>query len=346
MGSSQKKKNEKKKDFQKAKLKVGREKAKPANFTDTSFRSKGIVLNQQSLSSARSESWQFSHSLSLLTSKSDAQRKESISYLTTAIASRPVNSPLPQPVGVILPALFPLILDGSTGVRNQLLKLLNTIPKADIEGHATSFLPYVRAGMTHLAADIRLSSVEILSWLLSVAGVEVVSCAGGWVKTLNCFLSLLGWHTEESSKWSSNRASFGKVGTEGKPMVRILQALTEFLRAGITITRETETLDGKHVSSSAGAMFPLRQVNHHLISDSSSPFAYLDLFSYVKSEEGEMYDSQEDRLNIFTQLFQKPVERGVEAARKDGGETGRASAGITRVISEAVAKNPHPSSKT
>lgn len=44
MGSSDKKKKEKKKDFQKPKLKVGKAKQKAANFTDTSFRSKGIVF--------------------------------------------------------------------------------------------------------------------------------------------------------------------------------------------------------------------------------------------------------------------------------------------------------------
>lgn len=42
MGSSTKKKKEKKKDFQKPKLKVGKAKPKASNFTDTSFRSKGI----------------------------------------------------------------------------------------------------------------------------------------------------------------------------------------------------------------------------------------------------------------------------------------------------------------
>lgn len=41
MGSSTKKKKEKQKDFQKPKLKVGKTKAKAANFTDTSFKSKG-----------------------------------------------------------------------------------------------------------------------------------------------------------------------------------------------------------------------------------------------------------------------------------------------------------------
>ena len=42
MGSSNRKKKEKKKDFQKPKLKVGKAKAKASNFTDTSFKTKGI----------------------------------------------------------------------------------------------------------------------------------------------------------------------------------------------------------------------------------------------------------------------------------------------------------------
>jgi hypothetical protein len=41
MGSSAKKKRERKKDFQKPKLKVGKPKPKAANQTDTNFRAKG-----------------------------------------------------------------------------------------------------------------------------------------------------------------------------------------------------------------------------------------------------------------------------------------------------------------
>ena len=41
MGSSAKKKKEKSKDFKKAKLRVGKARPKPNNFTDTSFKSKG-----------------------------------------------------------------------------------------------------------------------------------------------------------------------------------------------------------------------------------------------------------------------------------------------------------------
>ncbi|EFW16351.1 rRNA processing protein [Coccidioides posadasii str. Silveira] len=336
MGSSQKRKREKKKDFQKPKLKVGKEKPKASNFTDTSFKSKSIVLNQQSLSTiAPSATAQFSHSLSLLNSKSDTQRKESLANLTTAIVSRPVNSPLPQPVSVMLPSLLPLILDGSNGVRSQLLKLLRALPGTDIEGHASLLLPYIRAGMTHLAAGIRLSAIDILSWLLSVAGQEVVSCAGGWVKTLNCFLSVLGWHTEESAKWSSNRASFGKAGSDGKPIATILQTFADFLRAGICALDSTDGAEQEGDNNLSSVPFPLFHTSQHLLPTKSSAFAYLNLFGRPKDEEGEMYESREDRLRIFVERFKQPVQRGIDTAKKDGGEIGRASASISKVLKES-----------
>ncbi|EED15344.1 rRNA processing protein Ipi1, putative [Talaromyces stipitatus ATCC 10500] len=331
MGSSQKRKKEKQKDFQ--------AKAKPANFTDTSFRSKAIVLNQQSLStSAPTSSAQFSHHLSLLSSKSDIQRKESLAHLTTSVSSRPVDSPLPQPVSVMIPKLVPLLLDASNSVRAQLLKFLKTLPTGDIEAHAAQLLPYIRAGMTHLAADIRSSAVEVLGWLVETAGGEVVSCPGGWIKTLNCFLSLLGWHTEESAKWSSNRSSFGKAGSEGRPMVKALHALAEFLRAGISSDDGEAIIGNEHLPADHDTgveFFPVDlTVRQNMIPDRSAPYAYLNLFGQPRDAEGEMYESREDRLRVFGDMFRKAIERGVENARKEGGEVGRASAAVFKVLRE------------
>mgnify|MGYP001005100401 CR=1 FL=1 len=274
----------------------------------------------------------------MLSSKSDTQRKESLAHLTTSISSRPVDSPLPQPVSVILPSLLPLILDASNGVRSQLLKLLRCLPASEIEDHVGQLLPYIRAGMTHLAADIRVSSVEILSWLVDVAGAQVVSCAGGWIKTINCFLSVLGWHTEESAKLSATRGTFGKAGSEGKPMVKVLQTLAEFLQAGIG-KPEDETMDDadseKEEAGSSGWMFPLCHTAQHMIPKMSAPYAYLNLFGQPRDEEGEMYETREDRYRVFSDRFLKAVERGLENARKEGGEVGRASAAVAKVLKEA-----------
>jgi pre-rRNA-processing protein IPI1 len=250
---------------------------------------------------------------------------------------------LPQPVSVILPSLLPLILDGSANVRTQLLKLLKTLPQGDVEDHVGQLLPYVRAGMTHLAADIRVSAVEILSWMVEAAGESTVSCAGGWIKTLNCFLSVLGWHTEESSRWSSNRASFGKSGSQGKPMVKTLGVLSEFLEAGIgkpsTGNADSEMSDD---DESPSWPFPLCQTAHHMISDSSTPFAYLNLFGQPRDEEGEMYETREDRFRVFSSRFHPAMERGLKSAREEGGELGRASSGVSKVLKHAVAYGPGP----
>jgi pre-rRNA-processing protein IPI1 len=316
------------------------------------WRESAIVLNQQSLSiTAPSSSTQFTHHLSMLSSKSEAQRRESLAHLTTSIASRPIDSPLPQPVSVMLPSLVPLLLDGSNSVRTQLLKFLRALPKPEIEDHAAQLLPYIRAGMTHLAADIRVSAVEALSWLVDVAGSELVSCAGGWIKTLNCFLSLLGWHTEESSKFGVNRSSFSKLGgtNGGRPMVKALQTLAEFLHAGIGTEASTEHKGGGgddkkkqdneeeqvDVFLSSGWIFPLDKAPQHMIPSRANPYAYLNLFGQPRDAEGDMYDTQEDRYRVFSGSFAAAIERGVENARKEGGEVGRASAAVSKVLREA-----------
>lgn len=253
---------------------------------------------------------------------------------------------MPQPVSVILPSVLPLILDASSNVRTQLLKFFRVLPSSEIEDHVSQLLPYVRAGMTHLAADVRVSAVDMLSWLVNIAGTEVVSCAGGWIKTMNCFLSVLGWHTEESSKWSSSRASFGKSGSQGRPMIRVLQALAEFLDAGIGKPGSkhgiTDLGDDQMKNEATGWVFPLCQTTQHMIPTTSAPYAYLNLFGQPRDEEGEMYETREDRYRVFSGRFLKIVERGLDHTRKEGGETGRATACVSKVLREAIGYGPGP----
>lgn len=247
------------------------------------------------------------------------------------MTSRSVDSPLPQPLSTLLPKLYPLILDGSSGVRAQLLKLFRSLPPDEIEDHVNDILPYVRAGMTHLAAEIRLSAVDVLCWLLEDAGSEVVSCAGGWYKTLNCFLTIMGWSTQDATKWSSNRASFGKAGSEGRPMARILQALAEFVHTGIGPPPSAEV---SQVGGAAfHASFPLWYSHQHQLPQKSNAFGYLNLFGTAKDDATEMLEDREDRRRVFDKSFRGPVEMGLEAARKEGGEVGRAAAALTKALS-------------
>ncbi len=342
MGSSAKKKNDKKKDFKKPKLKVGKARPKPTNFTDTSFKSKAIVLAHQSIStSAPTPSAQFSHHLSLLSSRSSTQRRDSLAHLTTAITSRPVNAPLPQPVSIILPKVYPLILDESNSVRAQLLRLLRALPAQDIEPHISQLLLYIRAGLTHLAADIRSSATDVLLWTTESCSNELVSCAGGWVKTLKCLLTVLHWHApapangtsgraSSSNAWTSTRApTLGAANAEGSLPVKTLNALAAFLQAGLHPAEEVGEVSSRWP-------FPLRHVECHMIPTRSNAFAHLNLFGAVRGEEGEMYVEREERQRVFHRRFYATVYSNIEMARKEGGEGGRAAARVGKVLMEGM----------
>ncbi|KAI9721300.1 MAG: hypothetical protein M1812_002462 [Candelaria pacifica] len=330
MGSSARKKKDKQKDFQKPKLKVGKAKSKPSNFTDTSFKSKSIVLKQQSIAtSAPSATALFTHHLSLLSHRSDTQRRESLAYLTTAISTRPVTSPLPQPLAVIIPRLLPLFQDGSNSVRGQLLKLLRSLPEEEIEEHVHLLLLYTQLGMNHLAVDIRWTALDILEWLLTVAGDEVVSCAGGWTRTLHCFLVLLGWQGNDTTNWSSGKASFGKASSEGKMLVKQVNVLASFLHAGLGPQQQG-------VENVADAsIFPLWHTKQHLLPKRSNCFDHLNLFGRPKEEETELYDDAEDRKRLLAR-YQPAIEHGLEGITKEGGEAGRTAAAALKTLKDCI----------
>lgn len=294
--------------------------------------STAIVLHQQSLTTiAPSSSIQFTHHLSLLTSRSDSQRKESLGYLASAIVAHPTNSQLPQPVSVVLPKLLPLILDGNNGVRTQLLRVFRALPPNDVEEYVDQLLLYLRAGITHLAADIRSSALDILGWALEIGGHELVSCAGGWVKTLKCLLAMFGWPTDATETvWSSSNVSFGKAGTEGKALVKGLNALAAMLRAGLVPSIE----NGAESSTVTG--FPLWHVDQHLLPKRSNAMTYLNLFGLSGDKENDAFEDLGDRQRIFHIKFQQAVHKGLESAKGEGGEVGRAAAGVRKILMEGM----------
>ncbi|RVX69452.1 hypothetical protein B0A52_06515 [Exophiala mesophila] len=323
MGSSAKKKKEKKKDFQKPKLKVGKARPKAANTTDTSFRSKAIVLSQQLDVNAPAESTKFQHQLSLVSSRSDTQRKDSLAYLTAYLtASRP-GSTLPVSANALLTATCPLILDASSGVRNQLLKLFQSLSPEDIRDHVSKLLPYMRAGMTHLSKDVRLSAIDFLSYVIKVAGIELVSCAGGWSQTLECFLTVLGWRSADSTKWSSTKTSFGG---DIKSTARIMQVLADFLRKGLHEDSTSSDID------LIAFGFPLWDITAMSMPTKSNPYAQLNLFGPPTDPGHQMLEGQDDRSELFSRSYYDIIGAGIDAAKKEGGELGRASGLLSKTL--------------
>ena len=333
MGSSAKKKKEKKKDFQKPKLKVGKTRPKNTNATDTSFSAKSIVFKQQNLSEVgRDSATLFQHNLSLLSSKTDTQRRDALAYLTTVCST---EQNLPQPASAIISKAQPLILDGSLQVRQQLLKLLRCLP-ANHLGSLDQLLLYTRAGMAHLSTDIRMSSLDVLEWLLDTNADAVVSSAGGWVKTLRTFQNLLSWHGGPSSnqaatngKWSNSKPA--TVLGSNKLLVRQLATLSHFLNAGIT--KPSLAAESAKAARRAAELFPLWHTDAHMLPKKSNPFGYLNLFGAPRDVESEVYEAPDERAEVFGELgLDESFRQGVKEAKKEAGEVGRAAALVDKAL--------------
>ncbi|KAK3990863.1 putative Pre-rRNA-processing protein ipi-1 [Cladorrhinum sp. PSN332] len=336
MGSSNKKKKEKKKDFQKAKLKVGKAKAKAASFTDTSFKSKSITVNQQSLShSSLPFSDQFKQHLSLcISAKSDTARRDALAYVTNHLSSSSPSNPLPVGIPQILTKLLPLLTDTAQPVRNQLLKLLSALPPTSIPPHVIQILLYIRSGLTHLSPSVRLTALSAVEWLLTAAGPATVSCAGGWLKTLTSFSSMLGWNPSVSTAMATKGWTVGikpvllgkSSSKKGEPeaKARQLEVLAKFIAEGL---KEEECEDGRD-----GDEEEKYRNNLYRLPNTPNPFAYLNLFGIPRDEENEMYLDRDSRLRVFDAKWRAVIEKGKEDARKEGGAVGRAAAALHRAL--------------
>ncbi|KAK4154853.1 Rix1 complex component [Chaetomidium leptoderma] len=329
MGSSNKKKKEKKKDFQKAKLKIGKAKAKAANFTDTSFKAKSIVVNQQTLVTDTSDTAeQFKQNLSLaVNAKADNQRRDALAYITNQLSANPRNNPLGT--SGVLTKLLPLLSDGSASVRTQLLKLFRVLVPAEVGPHVEKVLMYIRGGMTHLSNDIRNDTLNVLEWLLEVAGDETASCPGGWLKTLNSFSSMLGWNPSVGSAMSNKgwtsapRATLGtKKGPEAQ--ARQIQVLAKFLQTGF---RPEAPIQYSPMAY---------RDNIYRLPGMPNPFAYLNLFGTPRDEDSEMYPDRISRQRVFDAKWRAAISAGMEGARKEGGTVGRAAATLDRALSAGL----------
>lgn len=279
--------------------------------------SEAIVLNQQLDVNAPAQSTIFLHQYSLLNSRSDSQRKDALAYLTSFVIATPSGNAVPVTPSALLGSLYPLVLDGSSGVRNQLLKLFQTLPKDDIRDHVSQALPYIRAGMTHLSREIRATAIEFLSFLIRVTGPELVSCPGGWHQTFECFTTVLGW------KAASYKTSFaGDV----KSMARIMQVLSELLQVGLATGEQSSGV------SPLVTDFPLWHVQTLSVPTKSNAYAHLALFGPQAEAEKQILDDREDRLQDFNRHFQTDVMAGIDAARREAGELGRAAGLLVKTL--------------
>lgn len=229
----------------------------------------------------------------------------------------------------MLTKLLPLITDSSPSVRTRLLALFRALPPAEVKPHVEKILMYVRGGMTHLSNDIRAESLNLMEWLLEIAGEEVVSCPGGWMKTLNSFSSMLGWNPNvgaamNSKGWTSASKTLASGGGKKAPevMARQISVLGTFL--GVGFKEEEQEAGGEQAYWDC--LYRLPQV--------PNAFGYLNIFGVVRDEEGEMYPDRESRKRVFDAKWRGVIVTGMEGAKKEGGLVGRAAARLEKVLGE------------
>ncbi|KAI0996556.1 hypothetical protein K3495_g11627 [Podosphaera aphanis] len=233
---------------------------------------------------------------------------------------------------------MPLILDGSNSVRTQLLKFLRLLQSSDVGDHVECVLLYTRAGITHLALEIRIHALETLEWLLEVAGDEVVSCPGGWVKTLKCLMSIMGWNLVlTTGKWTStSKVTLGKAG---KAFPRQLLVFAHFLKVGLIESDDLLAIAAQRKSDDLARNmrnFPVLDAHLNMIPTTANAYTHLNLFGAPRDEECEIYSDREARQRVFCTKFLLGVQNGVENSRKEGGEVGRAAAVLAEVIKKGT----------
>ncbi|KAF8001651.1 hypothetical protein HF325_004152 [Metschnikowia pulcherrima] len=194
---SKRKRSEKKKDFQKTKLKVGKTLAKPDNYTDTSFTAKSISLPNQTIAKkgvANDEERNnkgdvdLTHQLSLVKHHLASTRKEVVNFIEAHLPSN--TSTYKQ----ILTLTISLVTDQSASVRGAFLSLLSACADKQpgfLELHMRTIVLFVHSAMTHIKSEIRGSSTNVLDVLVQKAPLPLAK--GHFVKTLRSFFPLLSW---------------------------------------------------------------------------------------------------------------------------------------------------------
>lgn len=338
---SKKKRAEKKKDFVKQKLKVGKTAAKPDNFTDTSFTARTISLPNQSISKKSSESPKLggdvdlSHHLSLTRHHSSTTRKEVLAYIESHL---PRN---PSIYKQIILMTVPLITDQSQSVRLALVSLLLACVKMQpglLQLHIRSIVLYIQSSMSHIQPDIRNTSTKFLKLMLeNDAKTPLVNLY--FVKTLKCFFTLMAWNLTQDKKSVSlaitTSASIG--GLTKKARVDHLKVLKIFL---------SEALIPPETTTSNDLLLTHPQSSSYLLPDVPQVFAPLKLFikttSTSNENNGDAYNLQDldnvttedadTRRKIMVDVFMAPMIKSLNSLVKEGGEVGKEANECIKVL--------------
>lgn len=347
---SKKKRAEKKKDFQKTKLKVGKTAAKPDNYTDTSFTARSISLPNQSLAKKSdahlTTNVDLTHHLLLTKHHSAATRKEVLHYIETHLPSSP--SLYKQ----IITLTVSLVTDQSTSVRKAFISLLNACAEKQqglLELHMRSIILFVHSAMSHIQPEIRSTSTGVLDVLVEMAPLALVK--GYYVKTLRQFFTLMSWTLTDDKSAVSLSVNTGSSldGSSKKARLGHLAFLSKFLEAALFEQWDKNTSWSIDWTACV-TVHP--QTPRYMLPSNSQAFAPLKLFitefpsnmhaaqsANTAEESYSLHDldklsseDQETRRKITYDVFLNPLKKNLTSIMKEGGEAGKEASSCMAVI--------------
>ena len=332
------KQKQKKKDFQKKRLKVGKKADKASNHTDTSFVAKAISVKNQHLE----HETDLSKRLSLLRHHNVTVRRETLQeyqkHLPTIIKTQ-LMTPL-------LTHAIPLICDDSKIVRDALIELLEEIGNLDVHVlilHCNIFVLYINMAMTHIVPRIQMDSTRFLACLLKYCSEEIVRQA--WLKLLNAVISVLGW-----GLFGNNQAS-GALQTKKRDIKNTkvhLDVLTELIRVGCSDMKAIAAAEAA-AKSEDGASLDIvsSDVNNpHMIPDYPQPYEYLKLFARTLKNKTDIQNSAmpssssmtnqdlDSRRAIFEEKFLQKIDKQIDTFIKEGGECGKSANNLKQLLAD------------
>lgn len=205
-------------DFARKVQKVGK-KTQALNATNTTFKSKALVIPAQgALTTDRSSSVATSSRSQTLPEllahtghPSPAVRRDAAIGMTSLFSRHP-ESLLPS-LGIVLDKIAPLLVDPEPRVRVAVKSLMEShvlLPSHSISlaPHAPMLLAYIRAALTHVSTDTRLDGLATLSSLArQVPSVLSAASSGSAAALLPLYVDLLSFSTSSSISGSSLSAS-------------------------------------------------------------------------------------------------------------------------------------------
>ncbi|CDU24791.1 related to IPI1-essential component of the Rix1 complex [Sporisorium scitamineum] len=274
MPKASKRQKEKKEDFQKTKLKLGKGKQAANNATDVSFKAKTIALPQQSINVDKSGKLVNSRNLTIvdlalqLRHYSASVRRDAVSGIKEILTMHP--SLMLTDAASLVPELSRCIGDDDAAVRKQLHALLAwmlpEVPAQLLGPYHNTLLLFTTSALSHIYPEVRLDAVRILDVCLNVLpqvatkgwetavhkmanAVSTASSAPASSNTagpssaahqphgeriMNCYLNLLG-----ITQRSSAAASITITDLAPAAKLLILKSLLAFLTHALPSTSQT-----------------------------------------------------------------------------------------------------------